>query len=133
MGNAGIFWYPTDANEVETIDLGEGLSDLQAQVVTLGPQERSVIGENHTATWSAFHQVRVVLERFTDPARIRALLSLEAHLKRGGFIEVTADLDKAVRVAHNAKCRKFSICNALDTLLVHQDVAEGFLPVMGRS
>ena len=49
------------------------------------------------------------------------------------YVDRAADLDKAVRVAHNAKCRKFSICNALDTLLVHQDVAEGFLPVMGRS
>ena len=49
------------------------------------------------------------------------------------YVDHAADLDKAVRVAHNAKCRKFSICNALDTLLVHQEVAEGFLPVMGRS
>jgi len=49
------------------------------------------------------------------------------------YVDRAADLDKAVRVAHNAKCRKFSICNALDTLLVHQDVAEGFLPAMGRS
>ena len=49
------------------------------------------------------------------------------------YVDRAADLDKAVRVAHNAKCRKFSICNALDTLLVHQEVAEGFLPVIGRS
>ncbi len=49
------------------------------------------------------------------------------------YVDRAADLDKAVRVAHNAKCRKFSICNALDTLLVHQDVAEGFLPAMGHS
>ncbi len=49
------------------------------------------------------------------------------------YVDRAADLDKAVRVAHNAKCRKFSICNALDTLLVHQNVAEGFLPEMGRS
>ena len=49
------------------------------------------------------------------------------------YVDRVADLDKAVRVAHNAKCRKFSICNALDTLLVHRDVAEGFLPAMGRS
>ena len=49
------------------------------------------------------------------------------------YVDRAADLDKAVRVAHNAKCRKFSICNALDTLLVHEAIAEEFLPAMGRS
>ncbi len=49
------------------------------------------------------------------------------------YVDGAADLEKAVRVAHNAKCRKFSICNALDTLLVHEDIAEEFLPAMGRS
>ena len=49
------------------------------------------------------------------------------------YVDRSADLEKAVRVAHNAKCRKFSICNALDTLLVHEDIAEEFLPAMGRS
>ncbi len=49
------------------------------------------------------------------------------------YVDGAADIDKAVRVAHNAKTRKFSICNALDTLLVHQGIAEEFLPTMGRS
>ena len=49
------------------------------------------------------------------------------------YVDGAADLEKAVRVAHNAKCRKFSICNALDTLLVHEDIAGEFLPAMGRS
>ena len=48
------------------------------------------------------------------------------------YVDRRADLDKAVEVVHNAKCRKFSICNALDTLLVHREVAEAFLPAMGR-
>jgi glutamate-5-semialdehyde dehydrogenase len=49
------------------------------------------------------------------------------------YVDRAADIDKAVRVAHNAKTRKFSICNALDTLLVHQGIAEEFLPAMARS
>ncbi len=49
------------------------------------------------------------------------------------YVDRAADLEKAVRVAHNAKCRKFSICNALDTLLVHEAIAQVFLPPMGRS
>jgi len=48
------------------------------------------------------------------------------------YVDRAADTDKAVRVVHNAKTRKVSICNALDTVLVHQDVAEPFLPELGR-
>lgn len=95
MGNATLWWYPTDANDVESIDLGEGLSDLQVEPVMVGPQSRSVAGRNRTTTWSAFHQVRLVLERFTAVATVRALLSLEAHLKRGGLVEIAADSAKA--------------------------------------
>ncbi len=48
------------------------------------------------------------------------------------YVDRSADLDKAVRVVHNAKCRKFSICNALDTVLVHAEIAQAFLPSIGR-
>lgn len=44
------------------------------------------------------------------------------------YVDRAADLDKAVEVVHNAKTRRFSICNALDTLLVHREVAPAFLP-----
>jgi len=40
----------------------------------------------------------------------------------------TADLDDAVRIAVNAKVQRPSVCNAIETLLVHADVAAEFLP-----
>jgi glutamate-5-semialdehyde dehydrogenase len=49
------------------------------------------------------------------------------------YVDRAADIDKAVRVAHNAKTRKYSICNALDTLIVHADIAPKFLPELGRA
>jgi glutamate-5-semialdehyde dehydrogenase len=49
------------------------------------------------------------------------------------YIDALADLDKAVGIAVNAKTRNWSICNALDTLLVHSDVAVGFLPKLARA
>jgi glutamate-5-semialdehyde dehydrogenase len=49
------------------------------------------------------------------------------------YVDAGADVAKAVAIAHNAKTRKVSNCNALDTLLVHADVAAEFLPAMGRS
>ncbi len=48
------------------------------------------------------------------------------------YVDRAANIEKAVRVVHNAKTRKYSICNALDTVLVHQDITESFLPDIGR-
>ncbi len=44
------------------------------------------------------------------------------------YIDHTADLDMALRIAENAKCQRPGVCNAMETLLVHQDVAKAFLP-----
>jgi glutamate-5-semialdehyde dehydrogenase len=44
------------------------------------------------------------------------------------FVDRSADLDAAVEVIHNAKTQRPSVCNALDTILVHERVAPGFLP-----
>jgi glutamate-5-semialdehyde dehydrogenase len=44
------------------------------------------------------------------------------------YIDREADLNMAARVAFNAKVQRPSVCNAMETLLVHRDVAKGFLP-----
>jgi len=44
------------------------------------------------------------------------------------FVDASADLKQAIPIIHNAKTQRPSVCNALDTLLVHEAVAEGFLP-----
>ena len=44
------------------------------------------------------------------------------------YVDVAADLDMAMTVAMNAKISRPSTCNATETLLVHQDIAEAFLP-----
>ncbi|HET8943188.1 MAG TPA: glutamate-5-semialdehyde dehydrogenase [Dehalococcoidia bacterium] len=46
------------------------------------------------------------------------------------YVDASADIDKAARIAHNAKTRKYSVCNALDTLLVHRDIAAEALPAI---
>ena len=49
------------------------------------------------------------------------------------YIDAAADLEKAEAIAVNAKTRNPSICNAMDTLLVHSDVAVGFLPRLAKA
>jgi glutamate-5-semialdehyde dehydrogenase len=48
------------------------------------------------------------------------------------FVDATADLESAVNVIHNAKVQRPSVCNALDTVLVHRDIAGAFLPAMAE-
>lgn len=44
------------------------------------------------------------------------------------FVDDSADLDKSLPLIHNAKTQRPAVCNALDTLLVHEAVAADFLP-----
>ena len=44
------------------------------------------------------------------------------------FAEKTADIDKSIAIIENAKVQRPSVCNALDTLLVEQEIAAEFLP-----
>lgn len=44
------------------------------------------------------------------------------------YVDKSADLDMAVEILFNGKCSRPSVCNALETVLVHEAVAERFLP-----
>lgn len=48
------------------------------------------------------------------------------------YIDAAADLEMALNVVDNAKRRRVSICNALDVMLVHEDVAPQFLAELGQ-
>ncbi|MGA0112742.1 MAG: glutamate-5-semialdehyde dehydrogenase [Candidatus Nanopelagicaceae bacterium] len=45
------------------------------------------------------------------------------------YVDSAADLEKALPILINSKCHRPSVCNAAETLLVHQDVADVFLPM----
>jgi glutamate-5-semialdehyde dehydrogenase len=44
------------------------------------------------------------------------------------FVDASADLDMAVNIAMNGKVQRPGVCNALEALLVHEDIAAAFLP-----
>lgn len=46
------------------------------------------------------------------------------------FVDKSADIDKAVAIVFNAKVQRPTVCNALDTVLVHSGIAGEFLPKM---
>mgnify|MGYP000618150791 CR=1 FL=1 len=45
------------------------------------------------------------------------------------YVDAAADLEMAKNILVNAKCQRPSVCNAAESLLVHKDVAEKFLPM----
>jgi len=46
------------------------------------------------------------------------------------YVDASADVDMAVKIAYNAKVQRPSVCNAMETLLVHKDIAAKFIPAM---
>lgn len=46
------------------------------------------------------------------------------------YVDKDADVEMAMEIAFNAKVQRPSVCNAMETLLVHKDIADKFLPMM---
>ena len=49
------------------------------------------------------------------------------------FVDETADFDKAIPIIINAKTQRIGVCNACESLLVHEKIAERFLPLLGEA
>ncbi|MHB8826347.1 MAG: glutamate-5-semialdehyde dehydrogenase [Acidimicrobiales bacterium] len=49
------------------------------------------------------------------------------------YVDASADLDMAVAIVANAKTSRPGVCNAAETVLVHRDVADAFLPAMAAA
>ncbi|HWR79224.1 MAG TPA: glutamate-5-semialdehyde dehydrogenase, partial [Pseudomonas sp.] len=67
-----------------------------------------------------------LIERISRDAKVPVIKHLDGvcHV----YIDVAANLDKAIRVADNSKTQRFSPCNTMETLLVHAAVAAQVLP-----
>src|SRR3990170_1456445 len=63
-----------------------------------------------------------------DREAVAVLLELDGLVDL--YVDAGADLAMAARLVVNAKVQRPSVCNALETLLVHRDVAAGFLPAV---
>jgi glutamate-5-semialdehyde dehydrogenase len=48
------------------------------------------------------------------------------------YVDATVDVQMALEICFNAKVQRPGVCNAMETLLVHQDAAEAFLPSMAE-
>jgi glutamate-5-semialdehyde dehydrogenase len=48
------------------------------------------------------------------------------------YVDKSADVNKAVAIANNAKVQRPTVCNALDCILVHNEIAQAYLPAIAR-
>jgi len=73
---------------------------------------------------------RGLIERVTRDARVPVIKHLDGicHV----YVDDRADLEKAIRIADNAKTQRYGTCNTMETLLVAQAIAPDFLPAIGR-
>jgi glutamate-5-semialdehyde dehydrogenase len=105
-----------------------GLPKDAVQVVTTA--DRAAVGE--LITMKEYVDVIVprggkgLIERISEESRIPVIKHLHGvcHV----YIDDEADLDKAIRIADNAKTHRYGVCNAMETLLVAQSVAAKVLP-----
>jgi glutamate-5-semialdehyde dehydrogenase len=107
---------------------GAGLPEAAVQVIET--TDRAAVGE--LITMKDYVDIIVprggkgLIERVAADSRIPVLKHLDGvcHV----YIDDRADLDKAVRIADNAKTQRYGTCNTMETLLVHKDVAAKVLP-----
>ncbi|MCE2571334.1 glutamate-5-semialdehyde dehydrogenase [Motilimonas eburnea] len=109
-----------------------GLPETAVQVVET--TDRAAVGE--LITMDQYVDVIVprggksLIERISRDAKVTVIKHLDGicHV----YIDDQADLDKAYDIAINAKTHRYGVCNAMETLLVHQDVATDILPRLAQ-
>ncbi len=109
-----------------------GLPEAAVQVIET--TDRAAVGE--LITMRDYVDVIVprggkgLIERISAESRIPVIKHLDGvcHV----YIDDRADLDKAIRIADNAKTQRFGTCNTMETLLVHVAIAPLALPPLAR-
>ncbi|HEY4375409.1 MAG TPA: glutamate-5-semialdehyde dehydrogenase [Burkholderiales bacterium] len=139
-GNATILRGGSEAlhsNQAIAACIREGLekSGLPAQAVqVIETPDRAAVGELITMT--EFVDIIVprggkgLIERLMRESKIPMIKHLDGicHV----YIDVHADLKKAIRIADNAKTQRYGTCNTMETLLVHEDIAARVLPPLAK-
>ncbi len=135
-GNAAILRGGSEAmhsNRAIAVCLHEGLQQagLPADCLqVIDTPDRAAVGE--LIRMPEFVDVIVprggkgLIQRIAEEARVPVIKHLDGicHV----YIDDRADLDKAVAIAFNAKTHRYGVCNAMETLLVAEGVAERVLP-----
>jgi len=105
-----------------------------AAVQVIETTDRAAVGE--MIAMPAFVDVIIprggkgLIERISSDARVPVIKHLDGicHV----YIDDEADLEKATQIAFNAKTHRYGVCNAMETLLVSEGIAEQVLPELAK-
>ena len=135
-GNAAILRGGSEAARsnkaiADCVQRGLAVAGLPADAVQLvGTTDRAAVGEllrmNEFVDIIIPRGGKSLIERIMAESRIPMIKHLDGvcHV----FIDRDADLDKAIRIADNAKTQRFGTCNTMETLLVDAPIAARVLP-----
>ena len=109
-----------------------GLPENAVQVVATA--DRAAVG--HLLAMNEFVDIIVprggkdLIERVMRESRIPMIKHLDGvcHV----YIDEGADVEKAIRIADNAKTQRYGVCNAMETLLVNENIAPAVLPRLAK-
>ena len=139
-GNACILRGGSEAihsNQAIALCISEGLqaAGLPAEAVqVVETTDRAAVGE--LITMDQYVDVIVprggkgLIERISKQATIAVIKHLDGicHV----YIDNNADIEKAVNIAFNAKTHRYGVCNAMETLLVAEEIAPKVLPLLAE-
>lgn len=110
-----------------------GLPETAVQVIDT--TDRAAVG--HLVTMTDYVDVIVprggkgLIERLSAEATVPLIKHLDGNCHL--YIDAAADVEKAHRIAINAKTYRYGICGTMETLLVHTDIAPSVLPELAQA
>lgn len=125
------------SNQAIAACISQGLeaADLPVEAVQIvATADRAAVGE--LITMNQYVDVIVprggksLIERISKDATIPVIKHLDGicHV----YIDAKADIDKAIKIAVNAKTHRYGVCNAMETLLVAESIAAKALPLLAE-
>ncbi len=139
-GNATILRGGSEAihsNKAVAKCIQQGLTEagLPAEAVqVVETTDRAAVGELITSSDTVDVIIprggKSLIERISREATVPVIKHLDGicHV----YIDAEADLQKASDIAFNSKTHRYGVCNAMETLLVHESVASAYLPEMAQ-
>jgi glutamate-5-semialdehyde dehydrogenase len=139
-GNATILRGGSEAilsNQAIAACIAHGLADAglpETAVQVINTTDRAAVGE--LITMPNYVDVIVprggkgLIERISSDARVPVIKHLDGNCHL--YVDDRADLKKALAIADNSKTHRYGVCNAMESLLIAEPVADKFLPELAK-
>ena len=111
----------------------KGLPDNAVQLIRIGDREcvRELVRMNGLVDLIIPRGGESLIRAVTEQATVPVIKHYKGVCHT--YVDASANLDMALEIAVNAKCQRPGVCNAMETILVHRDAAQEFLPTFASA